>query len=98
MYDYTPKKLENYFDGEISILIVNSEYRGQGIGKKLLLEIFEYAKKDNIKKLQILTDESCNYIFYEKFGCTKIYEKVITNGEMKIEKAYIYEKVLIESF
>ena len=43
-YDYLPPYLENYFDGEISILIVDKNFRGRGIGKKLILQIFEYAK------------------------------------------------------
>ncbi|MCI8700510.1 MAG: GNAT family N-acetyltransferase [Clostridia bacterium] len=37
-YNYLPKELENYFDGEVSILIVDKDYRGKNIGKKLLLE------------------------------------------------------------
>lgn len=66
----------------------------------MLLEVFELAKKDNIKKLQIVTDESCNYKFYEGVGCKKIYETVIENKEMEkikneySERAFIYEKIL----
>lgn len=99
-YNYLPKKLENYFDGEISILLVDEKYRGKGIGKKLLLEIFELAKKDNVKKLQILTDESCNFKFYEKCGCKKVYETIVRNQEhnklenILNETAFIYEKKL----
>ena len=99
-YNYIPKELENYFDGEVSILIVDKNYRGQKIGEKLLLEVFKMAKKDNMKKLQILTDESCNYHFYEKCGCQKIYETMIENTEygklekITVEKAFIYEKIL----
>ena len=70
-YDYLPKELENYFDGEISILLVDKSYRGKGIGKKLLLEAFNLAKKDNMKNLQILTDESCDFRFYEKLWMRK---------------------------
>lgn len=97
-YDYTPEELNDYFDGEISILILNSGYRGRGIGKKMLLKIFEYAKNDNMKNIQILTDESCNFKFYEACGCKKVYEKVISNGEpdkygnISREMGYIYEK------
>ena len=99
-YDYLPKELENYFDGEVSILIVDKDYRGKNIGKKLLLEVFKLAKKDNMKNLQILTDESCNYKFYERCGCKKIYETIIENkeygilGQITSEKAFIYEKTL----
>ncbi len=99
-YDYIPEELKNYFDGEISILIVDKEYRGKKIGKKLLLKIFECAKRDNMKKIQILTDESCNYKFYEVCGCRKIYETQIENkeqnkcGNAESEIGYIYEKRL----
>ena len=65
-----------------------------------MLEVFKMAKKDNMKNLQILTDESCNYEFYEKCGCQKIYETMIENteygklGKIEAEKAFIYEKKL----
>lgn len=99
-YDYTPLELKDYFDGEISILIVDSYYRGNGIGKKMILEIFDYARKDKINKLLILSDESCNYKFYENVGCKKIFEKKILNYEPDkcnvcfSEIGYIYEKIL----
>lgn len=100
-YDYLPKELENYFDGEVSILLVDKNYRGKSIGKKLLLEVFNLAKKDNMKNLQILTDESCNFKFYENCECKKIYETIVKNqeygklGDISSEKAFIYEKNLI---
>lgn len=99
-YDYLPKELENHFDGEVPILIVDKDYRGKNIGKKLLLEVFKLAKKDNIKYLQILTDESCNFKFYENCGCKKIYETIVKNqkygklGNISSERAFIYEKRL----
>ena len=99
-YNYIPEELKNYFDGEISILIVDKDYREKNIGRKLLLDVFELAKKDNIKNLQIVTDESCNYKFYEKLGCKKIYETIVENKEIGqlgngyTEKAFIYEKKL----
>lgn len=98
-YDYVPNNMKNYFDGEISILIVDEDYRGKKIGKKMLLDIFEIAKKDNMKNLQILTDESCNYKFYAKLGCQKVYETIVENKEYgkenkSTEKAFIYEKKL----
>lgn len=97
-YNYLPKELENYFDGEITILIVDKSYRGRKIGEKLLTKIFELASKDNMKNIQILSDESCNYKFYERLNCKKVYEKVIPNrepdkcGNISSEKGFIYEK------
>ena len=99
-YRYIPKEFDNYFEGEISILIVDKNYRGKKIGKKLLLDVFELAKKDNMKNLQIVTDESCNYKFYESLGCKKVYETIVENkeigqlGNIYTEKAFIYEKKL----
>lgn len=99
-YNYTPKELENYFDGEITIIIVNKDYRRKNIGKQLILKIFEEAKKDNMRNLQILSDESCNFKFYENIGCKKIYKKIIENeepcklGSISNEIGYIFEKKL----
>lgn len=96
-YNYMPKSLENYFDGEISILIVDKNYRNLGLGKKMIEKIFNLAKDDNMNNIQILTDDSCNYKFYEDIGCKKIYETKIYNGEPNkcsnelYENAYIYE-------
>lgn len=99
-YYYIPKELENYFDGEVSMLILDKNHRGKGIGKKLLLNIFELAKKDNMKNLQILSDESCTWQVYPSVGCEKVYETVVNNmeysnlGNVISEQAYIFEKKL----
>lgn len=65
-----------------------------------MLKTFELAKKDDMNRIYILSDESCNYKFYESCGCNKIYDTIIENleygklNEVKTEKAYIYEKKL----
>lgn len=96
-YDVIPSDLSNYFDGELSILIVDKKYRGKGYGKALLNKIFSLAKIDNMRNMQILTDESCNFKFYNAMDCKRIRKlsvskKVSEKGEDK----YIYEKVLKE--
>jgi len=99
-YYYVPDELKGYFDGEVSMLILDKKCRGKGIGKKLLQSVFDLAKKDNMKNLQILTDESCSYGVYEKLGCEKVYETIVENkeygklGSVLTEKAFIYEKRL----
>ena len=99
-YYYVPDELKDYFDGEVSMLIIDKSLRGKGIGKKMLSEIFELAKKDNMKNLQILTDESCSYYIYESLGCKRIYVTIVEDkeygklGNITTEKAYIYEKIL----
>lgn len=100
-YDYTPVEMKEKFDGELSILIVDKEYRGKGIGKNILFNVFELARKDGMKNIQILTDGACSYKFYEAVGCNKIYETVVENkeygklGKVIESKAYIYEKILV---
>lgn len=102
-YEYLPQELENYFDGKVPILLVDKNYRGKNIGKKLIFEAFNLAKKDKIKNLYILTDESCNFKFYENCGCQKIYETIVKNQEygkpenISSEMAFIYEKKLYEN-
>lgn len=99
-YYYVPDNLKNYFDGEVSILILDKNFRGKDICKKLLEQAFELAKKDNIENLQILTDKSCNWQVYEKLGFQKVYETIAENkeygklGSVLTEKAQLYEKKL----
>ena len=97
---YAPKEIQKKFDGEISILIVKKQYQNKGIGTNLLLEVFKLAKEDGLKKIQILTDESCNHKFYQKCNCKIIYKTKIQNiessivGNKKFETAYVYQKIL----
>ena len=92
------KALKEYEDNYY--YVPNKKCRGKGIGKKLLEQVFELAKKDNMKNLQILTDESCSWQVYEKLGCQRIYETVVENkeygklGSVLTEKAFIYKKKL----
>lgn len=99
-YDYMPESLKNEYDGELSMIIIDSSLRGKGIGKKMLSKLFELAKKDNMKNLYIYTDDSCSYYIYESLGCKKIYDTIVENkeygklGNVSNEHAYVYEKVL----
>ena len=98
--DYVPENLAKKFDGEISILILDKKFRGQGFGKNMIQEIFVCAKKAGLKNLEIMTDESCSFGFYEKLGCEKVFETTIKNSEpekcncVATEQAFVYEKKL----
>lgn len=93
-YSYTPESLIGKFDGELIMLITRNEYREQGIGSKLFNTICKMARENNVKKISIDTGDSCNWNFYERNDCKRVYETYIENGEMIKEKAYIYEKIL----
>jgi GNAT superfamily N-acetyltransferase len=49
-------------------LVVDSDYRGAGIGEKLLNAIYSWARKRGIKSLQLLADKSNIFAlcFYER--------------------------------
>ena len=58
-------------DGEIVLFMVNSEYRGQGIGKTLMDRFVAVAKDKRVKRISLYTDTFCNWQFYEKYGFTR---------------------------
>lgn len=99
-YGYLTDEIKSKADGEVTILIVDKAYRGQKYGYELLTKTFELAKKDGLKSIQIVTDESCNFKFYEQLGCEKIHEQTVTNyengklGKASSEQAFIYQKEL----
>ena len=67
-YDYAPLEVKKKFDAEITILILDKQARGLGLGKKSLDEICRRAKKSGAKNLRIDTDDSCNVNFYDTYG------------------------------
>lgn len=46
-------KAYSFFDIYNKVIVIDKNYRGKSIGKKLLLEAFNLAKKDNMKNLQM---------------------------------------------
>ncbi len=70
--------------------MVDKETRGKDIGKKMFTDIFRLAKKDGLKNLQILTDDSCSYYIYEAAGCKRVFETTIKSKEYG-EYGKIYE-------
>lgn len=98
LYDKIESKFDNKYDGDIIIFIVDKKYQGNGYGSELLKMIFNLARKDNMKKLKIVTDDDCNYKYYERLGFKKIYEEPIYFDKAKTEKEeqFIYEVNLKE--
>lgn len=65
-------KLHNGFKnvGHIEDIVVDPLHQGNGVGKKIILELIKIAKENNCYK--IILDCSDKYInFYEKVGFTK---------------------------
>lgn len=98
LYDKIESKFDNKYDGDIIIFIVDKKYQRNGYGSELLKMIFNLARKDNMKKLKIVTDDDCNYKYYERLGFKKIYEEPIYFDKAKTQKEeqFIYEVNLKE--
>ena len=56
--------------GLIEDMVVNNDYHGQGIGKRLLTSIEMWAKAQGLMRLQLLTDKDNKHAlgFYEKMN------------------------------
>lgn len=68
------KNTNKNYGGEVALFVINSKYRGLGIGKKLFESLKSYMKNQNINEFFLYTDTSCNYGFYE-------HQKMIRKGE-----------------
>lgn len=59
------------FDAEILLFVVDSSFRGHGIGTTLINDFLASAKADGAGSVFLATDVLCNRIFYEKLGFIK---------------------------
>jgi len=53
--------------GHIEDVVVSKEYQGKGIGKELILQVLDYAKKNNCYKTILDCSDSVKP-FYERIG------------------------------
>ncbi|EGT3616480.1 GNAT family N-acetyltransferase [Clostridium perfringens] len=60
------------FQGSITLFAVREGYRGYGIGKKLVGNLLDYMRENEVKKLYLFTDTICNYGFYESHGFKRL--------------------------
>jgi len=59
-------------DGEITYLVIDSRYRGMGIGKELVDRFSEHAKGKGAKRIAVYTTEpGSDWGFYERYGFTR---------------------------
>ena len=92
---FTSIKVNHYckkFDSEIVLFVVSKEYRGQGIGKKLICNYIEYLKKMNKKTMYVHTDIESNWRFYKKYGFIK-YKDFYDNELSYLRKQKLYSYI-----
>lgn len=88
------KKSKHHYTGEAILFIVNSKYRGYGIGRKLFESLLNYMKNEKVDKFYLFTDTYCNYHFYEQYGMKCCCEKGYSfNGKNEREDItfFLYE-------
>ncbi len=82
--------------GHISGIAVDREYRGMGIGSKLIKAVEEYFRRDAFDRvtLEVRISNRTAIDFYEWHGYRKIY--VVRGYYADGEDAFIYEKKLLK--
>lgn len=74
IYHSFSEKHRGEFDGVLTLFAVDENCRGYGVGKTLLSGLFEYLKKQEVKRIYLYTDTTCNYGFYEHKGFERLEE------------------------
>lgn len=77
IYQKILQKHKSEFDGVLTLFAVNENYRGYGIGKALLEKLFNYLQEQQVKKIYLYTDTTCNYGFYEHQGFKRLEEQAL---------------------
>lgn len=78
IYSEFMKNRKNKFDGVLTLFAVKKSCRGLGTGKKLLLCLRDYLKKNKVKRIYLYTDTTCNYGFYDHYGFNCLDKKNLT--------------------
>ncbi|MDA0350168.1 MAG: GNAT family N-acetyltransferase [Verrucomicrobia bacterium] len=73
--------------GIVAMVVVDQDYRGQGIGRALIQDIFALARQGGVALLQVAGDPA----IYTKFGFIPAY--IEASAEMDIAEATCYESL-----
>jgi len=79
-------KIEQYWEGPVIIiedLAVKKQFKTKGVGKALLNEVENYAKKNQLRKILFKTNKKSSAVkFYQKYGYKPL--KNVINFEKKV--------------
>ena len=64
--------LPNKFDAEVKLLFARDDFRGMGLGSKMLDEINKLLSEKGLSSFFLHTDTECDYTFYDKVGLTML--------------------------
>lgn len=71
--------------GEIQEFFIAKNHRGKGVGRKLIDEIIQYSKQNNLKSIEVTTNKKRveNVLIYKNLGFTLSHNKFIISREKK---------------
>ena len=72
IYKKLIKDRKDLYDGQLTFLAVDGNYRGKGIGKGLVKQVNDYFISKMADNYYVYTDTNCNYGFYDSQGFIKI--------------------------
>lgn len=83
---------EAIFQGCIQLFIVCKEYRGLGLGKSLVNNLFKYMMNLNTSKIYLFTDSRCNFKFYDSQNFKRLDSKEVYINKLKNNlNIFLYE-------
>lgn len=87
------------FDAELTILMVDSNFKGFGVGSGLYNLFLTYLEQNKLNKFYIFTDSSCNFEFYDNKGLkciareTFYWEEEKNSNEQFLEEYFLYSNI-----
>ncbi len=80
---------QTMFDGELAFFVIDSNQRGNGIGKKLYQSFINYMASERLETFFLFTDTTCDYRFYEYQGLQRMAEQRFDIPQMQ-ENMHFY--------
>ncbi len=80
--------------GEIVLLIVTENARGQGVGRELLRKGIAWLLAHDASRVRLVTDDDCDWQAYEHLGMQRVLEATaitVTSKEKAPFHMYVYE-------
>lgn len=99
IYHSFSKEHSGEFDGVLTLFAVEEAARGLGVGKTLLNGLMDYLVRQDVKRIYLYTDSTCNYKFYEHQGFERLEEQnieLMRDESLFQMEIYLYEYILVE--
>ena len=78
---------KTYCESKITLLMVDKEKRGLGVGKELIEYVENKLRNISVANVGVNTDSCCDYKFYEKMKYARVFE-----GNFNEDDIYFYKK------